>query len=422
MRAQWAELVAQRQARLLVWRVAEDERRMVDAFIELGNDARAGDEPEVFLPLAIPFGDPARHGFALREALVAAVAEGEASLGESQGEDPDGRAPWAPPPVAKGADDVSAFAACAASLAAHWDGALERLVVVLGIDGVSDVPAFQLWLQRAAHRAPPSLRLLVLDTGADPPFDALARGEPTLVQARALDLDMDAALEETSLEAGRLDTPGGKFRHLVVQIGRAASAGEHARADALGNEAVTVMRDEPSLVAAVHFTLASMHVGASHVPEAVARFRRAEAAAVAAGAAGDPTGKPLAVSAAVGAGSALLAGEAWEPAASAFEAAAVRARAAGDTLRVVDCKRMAGFALERGAQPDRAWVACAEALAAGEALSAEDRACSTLRYAGLAMLRLARAGAGSAGAVEARMAAMLGPGWRDAQRDEEARR
>lgn len=422
MRAQWADFLARPAARLLVWRVADDESRMVDAFIELGNDERAGDAPEIFVPLRVPFVDPDRHGFALRDALIAGITEGEASPDPDP--DPDAGDPWTPPPLARGEGDVAALVACCTSLVDHQEGALDRLVLVLASEGATDLAAFQLWLQRLAHRAPGSLRVLVLDTGEAPSFDALVAGEPDRVVSRALDLAMWTAMEEISAEAGGLDTPGGRFRHLMVKIGRAASANDHARAEALGAEAIAVMPEERSLVAAVYLTLGSMQLGASRHPEAIARFRKAEEAALAAEAAGDPAGRPLAVQTAVAVGSALIAGSAWEPAAEAFERAAARARIAGDLPLHVDCKRLVSFALEQAGSVDRAWIAGTEALAAGEALTAEQRLYSTLRYVGEGLLRLAQKGAGTAQteAIEARMVKLLGPGWRGDAAGQESRR
>lgn len=407
---QWRAFAALPDARLLRWVVRRDELRLCDAFFHLANDARAGDEPEIFLRFDEPFEDATRHGFALREGLIQQVEAARPGC-EAEGVAVD----WACPALDPGKADTAAFARACGSFCAHHEGALDRLVVVLAPDQIGDGEAWQIWLQRMMHAAAAlPVRFIALDPHEAPALDALAKGEPMRVQTMSPDLDMPSAYEEVSAAAGRLDTPGGRFRHAFVRLGRALGEGDIPAAEAHAREALTVTDQEGwhALSAGVHLAVGGGLLGARRAPEAVARYRKAEGAAVEAEKSGDPSGTKLRVQARFATAGGLMAEGAFDQAGVIYETTAPLAQDLDDKLLLLECRRMASFAYEQAGLPDRAWTEGVAALAVGGAMSSAERAGSTLPYAGQGLLRLARHGAcgADADAVEAKVAALLGPG------------
>ncbi|HYO56244.1 hypothetical protein [Archangium sp.] len=96
LHAQWTEFAHLPEARLLRWVVEPDEVRMVEAFLHKEGDERMGECPDLFLHLEEPFDEPARYGYALREALVRMEEESRAGLEE------EGLGGWRCPPVKEG--------------------------------------------------------------------------------------------------------------------------------------------------------------------------------------------------------------------------------------------------------------------------------------------------------------------------------
>lgn len=410
LKEQWRAFAALPDARLLRWVVRRDEQRLFEAFFSVANDGRADDRPEIFIRFDEPFEDAARHGLALREGLAQQVDAARSAL-ETEG----GAVDWTCPAIEPGQSDTDAFARACGSFCAHYEGALDRLAVVLAPERISDGEAWQLWLQRmmgAAAALP--VRFIALDPHEAPALDALAKGEPVRVKTMTPDLDMPSAYEEVSAAAGRLDTPGGRFRHAFVRLGRALSEGDLPAADEHAREALAVADQEEwhALAAGVHLAMGGGLLGARRAPEAVARYRKAEGAAVEADKRGDPSGKKLRVQARFATAGGLMAEGAFDQAGVIYETTAPLAQDLDDKLLLIECRRMASFAYEQAGLHDRAWTEGVAALAVGGAMGAEERAGSTLPYAGEGLLRLARHGVrgADAGAVKAKMAALLGPG------------
>src|SRR5690606_37750185 len=96
---------------------------------------------------------------------------------------------WAPPQAKPGEDDVSLWLRTSASFHQHYQ-LHGQFVSVLQPSAISDVAAFQIWLQRFAAAAAPTQRLIVLDHAKSPGLTPLVQAEPIRVVAKPLDLDM----------------------------------------------------------------------------------------------------------------------------------------------------------------------------------------------------------------------------------------
>jgi hypothetical protein len=415
LRAQWSGFAARRDARLLVWLVDEGEARVIEGFLAVESDDRTGELLHLFLRLDVAFADGAAYGHELRRAIAAQYEQSRAGLAEAGIE-----AGWTPPREAAGGSDADALVACCASLAEHHG--IARLCLALFPDAVDDRPAFRRWLRGAAAQAAPfeAVRLLVLEERGDPDAAALEGEAHGAVVAIAADLDMPSAYEELAMGDGASDTPGDAFRRSYMRMLLASGRGDREAASALADEALGVARREGwhAQAAAVHFAMGSALLGDGRHPEAVLRFREADAAAAESEQRGDPAGTKLRVHARLAIGAALVAAGAHEEAAGVYREAAPLAQAAGDDVLFIECWRMAGASHAEARRPDLAWTAGLEAVRVGAAMPPEARAATTLRYVGRDLLALAgrREHAADARVIEDQMAKLLGPGWHpDAQ-------
>lgn len=412
--------IALPRARLLCLCVTRDEAPMVDAFVELESDERTGEIRDLFVRFEEPFDDPAAYGFALRDALLEQY-EGSREQMEDSGVDVAWKCPTlgARPREGGGASaGIQALLECGASLCDHYADLFDHLVLVLRPERLSDAAAFRRWLAEAAAGAAPwAVRFIVLDDRASPSIAALAVSDPAHVRVAAANLDMPGAVEELSAAAGHLDSPGGMFRHLFVKLSRAAAEGNVAAAQSLGDEAIKIAQESGwhHLTALVHFALGAALAARGEAPGAIHHYKQAGAHAERAALAGEPSAPIIRVNAHMGTGVALFSAGAFDKAADVYEEAAALAEAAQNPLLrllQMECRRMAGYSHERAGARERSWAAGMEALRIGSQMSEEERAGSTLAYAGEGLLRVARRGSGDAKLVDEQMTTLLGPDWR----------
>jgi hypothetical protein len=353
---------------------------------------------------------PAQHGVALREALRTSYERDKPALAQA-GID----ANWQCPPYRQGTNDIAAWLETLESLrAAHGEG-IDILCVALRPAQVSDAPAYALWLQRLAQAAPAHLRFMLIEIQGTNAFASLAQAEPRRVVTETADLDMPAALEQISAEAGNLDTPGGQFRHIYVQMGGAAKKGDFATADALGSAALAIAEEQgwPHLTGVIQFFMGSLLLQLGRNIDAYHRFVATDASGQRSVASGEASGKKLRVQGRLAAGTALLQEKAYPQAARVYQETAPIARDAEDKRAELDCWRLASYCYELAGDTRQAWAAGAQGLQLAGTLDEETRRTSTLPYLGEGMMRLTKdPSLGDPTSIDKSMNALLGPGWR----------
>lgn len=408
---QWTEFAQLPEARLLRWVVEPDEVRMVEAWLHKEGDERMGECPDLFLRLEEPFDEPARYGYALREALVRMEEESRAGLEE------EGLSGWRCPPAKEGTTDVDAFLAACDSLRSHYENLCEHLVLVLMPTQGTDASAWLKWLGRAVEKAEsPHVRLMVLDDARALVLEPLAEALPERVVTMPAKLDMGRALEELSQEAGHLDTPGGKFRELFVRMGNAATKGDVEKVARLGAQAVAIAASHGlhSLAVAAHFVVGGALLGAGRPQEALEHYRQAETAASESEGKGETQGAQLRLKSRMAQGAARVTAQEYPQAAMLYEETAPLARELKDARMELECWRMASWCCEVTKEVERAWAHGQRAWEVGRAMDADMRETSTLPYVGDALVRLSheRQGERAARAMESEVESLLGKDWR----------
>lgn len=384
----WVEFAEQPDARVLCLLYAADEPRMVDAFVAMESDERAGTLPDLFVELKSPFDAASPYGYVLAGEFEKLAEKLHAGL-----ESPETPV-WAPPPATRAEDDVSLWVRTCESFRQHY-AMTGHFAAVLRSGSVSDAGAYQLWLQRFVAAAPPNVRAIVLDDAKAPALAPLVQAEPIRVVAKPLALDMPGARLELSREAGGLDTPGGKFRHLFVKLGNALGEQKLPEALALGQAALTLAAAQGwwHLMVPVHCALAAGLAGAERLADAVNQYQAAEAAALRgqteAPEEARPVCKTLRLQARLGTGSALIAGSAWTRAAQHYRETAPLAAEAGDQRALLDCHRLASFCEEQAGNRETALKDGMAGLEVAKQMDAETRATSSFPYLGEGLLRVA---------------------------------
>jgi hypothetical protein len=413
--AQWAEFAEAEDARLLLWRLEADEPRMVETFLAMEADERVAEHPDVFVVLGTPFEDPQGHGEALQRTLAQHYQNARDALRE-QGIDSG----WEPPRREQGEGDVAFFVRTCRSLIAQHKLA-RHLAVVLIPERVSDPDAYQLWLHRLVRVAPPNVRAIVLDVGAQPACAALAAAEPKRVMIQRAGLDMRAALEELSRNAGNDDSPGSRYRTLFVKLGNALGRQDLVRATELAESALAIATAQKwwHMTVPIHFALGGALVGAGRFEEGLARYAAAESDAVR----GQNEGlaemrtpcKVLELQSRLGRGSALIAAQAWGPAARLFEETAPIALQAADRRAALECYRLGSFCHERAGEGGEALRLGMEGVKLAKQLDQETLSTSSFVHLGEALMRLTESSRrrGIGAQLEREIASIAGtPDWR----------
>jgi hypothetical protein len=337
------------------------------------------------------------------------------------------------PHAAPSDDDIGALLRVMLAFHAHQEGKAALVVLFLSPTKVRDPKAYQMWLQRFAHRAPSEVRIAVVDAAGAPALAELARVEPERVVCTPCALDMPQALEDISRDAG-LDTPGGQLRHLLVKLGEAAKRVDLPSALGLAAAAsqITTAMQWPHLGAVVQVMLAAVHLGAGNSLEALTCYAEVDRLGLetyARGESGEKApegtaelegdvakahGLRLRRDARFGQGSVLIAMGAWEQAAAVYLETAPFCEAIGDARGQLDSFRLACLSYENAGRPHEAWQCGMKGLEVGGAVDDLTRRTSTLAFLGEGMLRLTKhsAYAAHAQAIDRHLQKLLGPDWR----------
>ncbi len=415
LRDQWAEFVQDPDARILVWLAQPDEVSLINTFLAKESEEDGGEIPDLFFHLDVPFTDGPDYSRALRGSIT------EQYQGVRQQLQADGfRVDWIAPAPRDVDDSLGALLDACASFCAYYDGIFERLALVLMPGGKTCArPDFQRWLREVARRCvDPRVRFLLLDSRMQPTLHRLAAELPKQVRRVAANLNMPAALEELSQQAGHLDEPGGQFRHLFVQMGNAIGRGDSSTARELGDQALGIARQHswPALQVAVRFALGSAAMSSAQHAEAFEQFAMAAEDAQAAESQGEPAAAALRLKAHLASASVRVAARDFPHAALIYESTAPLAEAVRDARSHLDCWRMAAYCHEAARAPHRAWDCAMKGLAVGQQMDQDTRRSSTLAYLGDAMLRLCSSSERllNPREVEGRFSDLLGSEWRPA--------
>ena len=408
LRSHMNAFAADAQARLLIWLATPDEVHVIENTFTAESDVRAAQVPDLFVRISVPFENSDSYGSEIRKELIEQYASSWDALAAAA----------RPPKFEAYPGDL--HSTCAAFLA-HHDKVFEHLVLVLTPSEIEDDEAFAEWLAQAAVQAGPipRLRFLVLMPRGE--GEAMAKSVVDRAQGRARvetpDLNMPAALEALSRQAGGLGSPGGRFRHLFVQLTNALGAGDLTQAERLAGSALAVTQAQgwPSLAVAVHFALGGGALAAGRPQDAIPRYQAALDAARAAVKAGAAEGSSLELRSQLAIASAQLRSGDYVAAATTYEHAAPLATAQTDLRMQLECWRMASFCHESAGSPQRAWEHAQRALAVGQSMDTETRTTSTLPYLGAALERLSKESLPglTPDQVERRMGGLLGKEWRE---------
>lgn len=407
LRAAWNGFALDVQQRQLIWLITKDELSIVQAFLLAEADVRASQMPDLFVRISTPFASVTTYGSAVRKELLEQYIASWDALPESER------------PSHFEAPSGDLHATCTDFLA-HHDKVFEHLVLVLIPSEIEDDKEYAQWLAQAAILAGPTPRLRFLVLMPRGEAEAIAQSVVDRAQGRARvetpDLNMPAALEALSRQAGELGSPGGRFRHLFVQLTNALGAGDLTQAERLASSALAVTQAQgwPSLAVAVHFALGGGALAAGRPQDAIPRYQAALDAARTAVKAGAAEGSSLELRSQLAIASAQLRSGDYGTAAATYEHAAPLATAQSDLRMQLECWRMASFCHEAAGSPQRAWEHAQRALAVGQSMDTETRATSTLPYLGAALERLSKESLPglTLDQVERRMGGLLGKGWR----------
>jgi hypothetical protein len=387
---QWSAFMRQPRARVLCWQLTEAETSLFRAFIAQESDERIAEHADLFVTLDTPFSQPAEHGRRLSRALAEGCAQGAAEL-QQLGLAAD----WTLPEATRGEHDVAYLVRACVSFARFYE-LRAPVVLVLEPREVSDPSEYRTWLGELAREAPTEVRALVVDDAEGHWGTGLSADEPRRVMSVRAALDVPGALQELSDAAGRLDTPGGRFRDLFVRMGNALGANDLERALQLGAAAVAHAREQSAwhLAVPVHLALGSTLVSKGRNQEGLQAYVDAENDAQRGTShPEEPTRiacRQLQLQSRLAHGAALIGLTAWPEAAALFESAVPQASEAGDLAVLLDCHRLASFCHEQHSATEQAWQSALSALAVAQQIPARTRGTTSARFVVEALRRLAK--------------------------------
>lgn len=434
---QWTAFAQDAPARVLAWSARDDERPMLNAFLNVQAEPGA-EAPDFFLRLAAPLDRPESFASALLLRLVELYDEVRPQL------QADGiAATWAPQADALaasrargGAATIEQWLAALGAFAELYSAGDSRLAVSIEPTPPPPEKLWSSWLGELFSRTgavPPRVRLIVADSIESPVAPRLLAALPPKDAARVrvvpCSLDMPAAIQELAATGaapaggGGSGGPGPAFRRLFVALTGAIGAGDAAGAARAADGALAVAREQgwPHLEAAVHMASGAGALGVGDASRAAAAYQAAGAvcARVLGSADGGASAGPgvavalgkVSLHARLGEAAALYSGKKLKEAAAVYEATAPMAAALKDHALTLECWRMACHCHgQLKAQGDA--TRCGRlGLAAAAAMEPPARQASTLPYLARELAALHGPGSDEGKPIRAAIAATLGPDW-----------
>lgn len=390
------EFVADREARLLCFRLAHDEPRLFEAFVRLAREEP--NEHYVALSVEEPFTSRNAHGVTLVQGLLEAEQERAEELAEQDIYD----IPWSPPPAparltrqrGEPPPDQLYLLAALGSLKERHCQARQRLLLFLNPAQVSDFETYARWLSELGFLlSDAELRVCITCDVERSWGHALAKAHPLRVKLVRAELDVPAALEEISAAADDADEPSGRYRKSFLQAQNAIGAEDPERLRTACELAASLARQEAwaHLEFAAQQLLGAGLLGFGDLSAAFAAFENAERATHHDIRFGATWMSPLLLQARLCKGSVALTGSAWQLAARIFADEALPvARALSDQKSELECLRLAAYCEERLGNPQREREHLHAALALAETMPATERRQTTLPFVGEALLRASR--------------------------------
>lgn len=409
LESQWNEFAEDSDARVFVWTVEPNERRMIDVFLSV-QEEEGSSVPDLFLRFDTPFEHAASYGGALVGSLQEQY-EASREVMEEGGVDTS----WKLPANKAREPGINTLVRCCDSFCTHYDSIMERMVLVLNPSEVADYDRMSAWVQALLTLPlPDKLRIMLVDDTQAPQWAGLAKEQPELVKSGAADLNMAGAMQELAQQAPGRD-PGNLFRRYLVAMNNAAAEGDMKGAEKSGKRAMRIAKKQKwlQMQIVVYMALGSAYLGAQRFEDAIRKYKGAGRIAEAAIEEDDPAGEKLLLQARLSAGAAFVGDGRFEEAARVYEFTAPLAEKLEDKTMTLECWRMASFCYEQCQEMENAWTCGEKAMDAGEAMEPDERTMSTLPYAAQGLLRIAEKESQreQADQVHQRMHQLIGPDW-----------
>jgi tetratricopeptide (TPR) repeat protein len=409
LESQWNEFAEDSEARVFVWVIEPDERRMIDVFLSV-QEEEGSSVPDLFVRFDTPFETAADYGGALVDSLLEQYEESSEVM-EEGGVDSS----WQPPETKKSEPGIKWLVRCCDSFCAHYDEILERMVLVLNPLAVTSFDHMRRWIEALLTlELPDKLRIMLVDDTQAPQWAGLVEDQPDLVKSEAAEMNMAGAMQELAQETpGR--EPGNLFRRHLVAMNNSAAEGDMKGAEKSGRRAMRIARENKwlQMQIVVHMALGSAYLAAQRFDEAINSYRRAGRTSEKAIREEDPAGEKLLLQARLSAGAAFVGDSRFDEAARVYEHSAPLAEKLEDKTMTLECWRMASFCYEQSKNMEQAWECGEKALDASEAMEPDERKTSTLPYAAQGMLRIAEEEGPHerSDQVHQRMHELVGPDW-----------
>jgi len=233
------------------------------------------------------------------------------------------------------------------------------------------------------------VRPMLKQATQDDTLDDLIKAYPVFVEVLQTDADTYNLMSEVLEKAheGRENELGAKFQKALVKIGEASSKLEMPKAEKLAEEALNIVKAEdwPHLQVTVLVVLANGYIGLKDYDTAIARFKEARGAALKYVEQDQYIAKQLQINAIMGEAGCHIGKKDFETAGEIYEQAAPLAQEIERPNFELEAWRMTGFCYQRVKKYDVAWDSYQKAWQAGKKMDAQMRQATTLPHVAEAM-------------------------------------
>lgn len=395
---QWDEFIVGEQP-ILHWLIKSADSLLVNTFVKVKEQFEE-DTGSWFIQLTCPFVSSETFGFHLAAEFNQLIAGGleEADEEEAEAEiaaQASSVEPWQAYDISQAQSGFHALIASINSVLELFATNIEQLTLVINPVEIKQQSGFEQWWEQACLLGvnvaswPAKLKFLAIDNFTQPILTDVLAKYPYAALSQTPPINLNAAAKAVA-EQTHDGSDAARLRLLFLEMNSAITDQDKNALNDSCEQALIITQNNqwPDMTTTALLIRGGGLLNFKQFTLAVKDYQQAQLFAAIGIENKIPGCDKLLLQALLFEGTAYFLGNQLEPAAKAYEAAAVKACEFEDFWIALEAWRMAAFVSERLNQTTAAWQFATAALEIGKKMAEEERQHTTLGFVGQAMLRL----------------------------------
>jgi|GEM_PF-1703150 len=383
---QWKEFEETSNALIGVWKVNEEQVRMIEGLVYMEDSEQKVVEASVFIAFENPFDDPETYASGLIQEFQNKAANPVSKQAlKGRGIDIDTL-------QIDEIQDTKAWLKLMSDFVQLLGEPVENFVAYLMPSYMYDNKQFVKWIEKFLHvNSSGVVKLMLREEIKHPILDDLFKKYPDYVKPLEPDIDMTNIYNEIFDEAakGKEEEPATKFEKAMLNATMASNELNLPKAEKIANEAIKIAEEHGwyQYQTGIYIMLANGYIGLKDFDMALQRCKAARESAIKYAPENEKVSKQCQVTAIMGEAGCHLGKQDFESGAEIYAQAAPLAKDIETPHLEVEAWRMTAYCYQYVRKHKLAWEYYNKAWEAGKKMKAEERPNTTLPYVAQGLMK-----------------------------------